>query len=135
MAYTLDVSIDDRHAEESHLMVDFKARHVKGELVSYIFEDHGFRVFYSPSLNLSAYGNTDEEAKSMMVDAVMPDMFKAMLNKPKFEVFEYLGKLGWSAVDRNAETYNNTAYVDKEGILRNFDLPIDTPIEAQLVTV
>ncbi len=34
----------------------------------------------------------------------------------------------------NGLNFSNSAFVDKDGILRNFDLPQDTPISEQVVS-
>lgn len=135
MNYKLNIKTNDQPSGQNKLFINFPNKHIKATLSTYIFEDHGFMIYYIPSLNLSAYGDSVEEAKAMMVDTVLPDLLTDMIIKPRFEVFEHLGKLGWLAIDRASEKFENTAYVDKEGILRNFDLPIDTPIEETLLTV
>jgi len=100
------------------------------------FTDNSHIIVYVPSLNLSAYGNTEEEAMDMLINVVIDDFFESLVRSSEGEVFQRLGKLGWSLQDHGHEReFTNSAYVDKDGILRNFNLPADTPINQQAVTV
>ncbi|MEZ0543126.1 hypothetical protein [Fibrella arboris] len=115
------------------LTIDFSNRSITGVLNSYRFEDNGFIVTYIPSLGLSAYGQTVEEANEMMIHDVINDFFKTIIGMPPVAVFEELNNLGW--ISTKITEFKNQAFIDEEGILRNFDLPQDTPIERQLVTI
>ncbi|ARK09022.1 hypothetical protein A6C57_01105 [Fibrella sp. ES10-3-2-2] len=115
------------------LTIDFESHSIMGILNSYRFEDNGFIVTYIPSLGLSAYGETVEEANQMLVHDVINDFFNTIIDLPAVAVFEELSKLGWTC--NKATEFKNQAYVDEAGILQNFDLPQDTPIERHLVTV
>ncbi|MBO0947517.1 hypothetical protein [Fibrella forsythiae] len=116
------------------LSINFKSKNIQAQLNLYHFEDNGFMVSYIPSLNLSAYGETIEEAKHMLFHEVLDDFFHTIIDMPEMAVFEELGKLCWQGTRvQESRQYNNSAYVDKEGVLRDFDLPQDTPIHQELV--
>lgn len=81
----------------------------------------GYIIFYVPSLKVTGYGNSDEEAiKSLKVglDAFCEDVYDM---KPK-ERKDYLVELGWNQHRRKNKKFLY-AYIDKEGILQNFDTP------------
>lgn len=135
MDYNLEISHGDEPCKQNILTIDFAHQVITATLSGYSFEDHGFKMLYIPALNLSAYGDTAEEARQMMNELVMPDFLTRLASLSKMAVFEYLSKLGWSAINRESTSFETSAYVDKDGVLRNFDLPADTPIKEDLITV
>ena len=73
------------------------------------FKDGEFHMILLPSLNLSAYGDTEEEAEHMMTGIIIPEFFKHQLT--------------------------GTSHVDKDGILKDFNLSEETVITMnELVT-
>ncbi|GAB4042067.1 type II toxin-antitoxin system HicB family antitoxin [Spirosoma jeollabukense] len=135
MDYTLAINHRSEPCAQNKLTIDYGRGMIKGTFSIYTFEDNGFIVHYIPSLNLSAYGDTEQEASEMLKDAILPDFCQKLFAASRPKSFEHLSKLGWSAVSRESDKFENTAYVDRNGVLRNFDLPEDTPIEEQLLTV
>ncbi len=113
-----------------------KPGRVEAGFNTFYFEDHGHIIVYVPSMNLSAYGNTVEEAMDMLINVVIDDFFESIVRSSEGEAFQQLSKLGWSLQGHSHEReFTNSAYVDKDGILRNFNLPADTPIHQQAITV
>lgn len=66
------------------------------------FKDGEAIIIYSPALDISGYGSTEQEAKQSFGEAI-EEFFKYTLNKGTFE--EELKRLGWKCVKRN-EKYN-----------------------------
>ncbi|MFD2599862.1 hypothetical protein ACFSQ3_12965 [Sphingobacterium corticis] len=104
------------------------SKSIKGHVRAVSFEEGDFIIFYIPSLNLSSYGRTDEEAELMMKDSVLPDFGHALMTKPKALVFRELKKLGWERNRLFEKDLSKKAHIDKEGILREFELDEDTVI-------
>lgn len=107
----------------------------EGLLKVFDFMDHGYHIMYVPSLKLSAYGKTKEEARQMLSDVVLFDFFEQLINMAEGEAFQHLSRLGWTIRGFQERVFENAAYVDKNGVLQNFNLPEDTPIEQELITV
>lgn len=120
---------------EETLKLNIKQKRGKGIFRMIEFEDHGHTVVYIPSLNLSAYGNNLEEAHEMMANAVLEDFFEALLEQPEHIVFEVLGKLGWQKSPIFSKELSNNVHIDRNGLLKNFNLPQETKITEKLVEV
>ena len=135
MGVFTEVSLSPDAGQRNWLKIDFKRKEVESGLTVFNFEDHGFHVFYIPALNLSAYGSTSDEAKEMLLNVVLDDFNENIIELNEPAVFEYLSKLGWSCRGRESRSFENSAYIDKDGVLKNFDLPSDTPVQEQLLTL
>lgn len=112
--------------------ISIDIKNSRGEIgaVLFAFEDHGHQVAYLPSLKLSAYGKTAQEAKQMLFEEVLPDFFENLFLLNEAEMNEELAKYGWKRSQFFKKRYSNlNAFVDAEGVLRNFNLPAETHIE------
>ena len=108
---------------------------VRGVLHSVEFEDHGHYVIFVPSLNLSAYGDNKMEAHNML-KAVVDDFCETLTELPKKEMLAELSKFGWQQSKLFKKQFEKAdSYIDKEGILKEFDLAEDTKIREEYVTV
>ncbi|TAE33468.1 MAG: hypothetical protein EAZ91_02320 [Cytophagales bacterium] len=134
MAHELIISPPSNSQRESFLEIDFVRRQVRLAVTGFTFLDHEHTIIYLPSLNLSAYGNSQEEAKTMLSEVVLDDFCENLIALSPVEAREFLGDLGWAMDAGNGLNFSNSAFVDKDGILRNFDLPQDTPISEQVVS-
>lgn len=110
-------------------------KRAKAYLFLYEFEDNGFFIVYNKSLELSAYGKTPEEAKKMFIDVVYPDFCENLAKLPETEIYKELKRLGWTHSAFLEKELSNVACVDKEGILRDFNLVEGVTIKDQYVTV
>ena len=115
-------------SQREKLIIDFKKRSVKMVVDVVDFKDNGHYVVYAPSFKLSAYGESKDEAIKMLFEDVIVDYFSTLLQLKEFEVTSELSKYNWVKGKVLKKVFRNTAYVDKEGILKNFNLPIETPI-------
>lgn len=98
------------------------------------FEQDGHKVIFIPSIGLSAYGKTTEEANEMM-QVSLHEAILAFNKCTPSEMFAELKSYGWERNVFYTSDLSKAAHIDKEGILRDFDLDIDTPIQERLVTV
>jgi hypothetical protein len=103
-------------------------KEIRGQVKAVFFNEGDFVIYYIPSLNLSAYGKTYSEAEDMMKNAVLRDFCHNLISKPKAFVFSELAKLGWTRDKIFRKDLSKTSFIDKEGILREFDLDKDTVI-------
>lgn len=134
MVHELTISPSFKSPKESFLEINFIRKQVRLAVAGFTFLDHGHTVIYLPSLNLSAYGNSEEEAKMMLAQVVLDDFCENLVALSLEEAHEYLAELGWTVESRNGQNFSNSAFVDKDGVLQNFDLPKDTPIVEQVVS-
>jgi len=124
-------------ASREFIKLSRNKREQKGhaQLNSIEFVNDGYYIIYLPSLNLSAYGKNHAEALYMMDKVVMPDFFKNLLDLSDREIIEELSKFGWEKSQFFKLELSKAAHIDKEGILRDFELSEDTLLTEGLVTV
>ena len=93
---------------------------LEAELKVIVGKDHEQWVCIAPSINVSGYGNSVEEAKESFthnIETFMEDLFKLktdMRNK-------YFKSLGWKQDIFFKRRYSN-AFVDTDGILQNLEM-------------
>jgi len=107
--------------------------HIHGVLKVFQIQDGEFIVVYCPSLNITGYGKTVDEAESMFKDSIN-DYFESLMVLKKEAIDSELSLLGWDH-GYFAKRYENKAFIDKQGVLKNFELPKDTPIKEKLIEV
>lgn len=112
-----------------------KPKRAKANLFLYEFEDNGFFIVYNKSLELSAYGKTPEEAKKMFVEVVYRDFCENLTELSEGDIFKELKRLGWTRSPIFKKELSNTACVDKQGVLKDFNLAEGAIIKDQYVTV
>ncbi len=112
-----------------------KPKRAKANLFLYEFEDNGFFIVYNKSLELSAYGKTPEEAKKMFVEVVYHDFCENLTELSEGDIFKELKRLGWTQSPIFKKELSNTACVDKQGVLKDFNLAEGAIIKDQYVTV
>lgn len=105
-------------AEQLH--INLHKRHVHARVTAFKFLDKDTKqtVIYIPSLELSGYGETIEKAREM-VQFTIKDSFDFILDMPADELRSYLSNLGWKKTMFNKDF--SKAYVDGDGVLRNFN--------------
>jgi hypothetical protein len=117
-----------------HLKIDFKKERITGGLCVFDFIDNGHNIAYLPSLNLTGYGDTKQEAHELLMKHVLTDFFEGLFTLSQSQVVEELKKLGWEKSHFFNKEFSKS-YVDKDGVLREFNLPAETQIESQLMEV
>lgn len=93
--------------------------------------DGDFYILYSPSLNISGYGKTMEEAEEsfkVSIDAFALDIKN--LSPKNREIV--LSKLGWHKEKFKQKNYSH-AYIDKEGVLQNLGLDLEQLNETEMM--
>jgi hypothetical protein len=117
------------------IKIDLKKKGGKARLYVVEFIDNGFMVAYNQSLNLSGYGKTSGEAKEMLFKEVLMDFFENLFQQTPTIIYETLHNLGWQRSPFFKQELSKTALIDREGILRNFNLPIETEMHGELVNL
>ena len=122
----------------NNLRIDFSHRKAKGKITVLYFLDNGIHVAFVPSLNLSAYGDSPKEATDMLFGVVMDDFMSNLTDLGIDGATNELKKLGWKSnrfFKKKFEADPFGPYVDKEGILTNFNLPKETSIDTKVVSI
>ena len=109
--------------DNSHVTETLKvtAKGLKGMLQSFTGQSGDYWVSIIPSLNVSGYGPTEDEAREDLAynfDIMCQDLFSVDALKR----FKYLKDLGWEHSKIFKKQFSK-AYVDENGILQNFDRP------------
>lgn len=110
-------------------------KNATGVFTVHRFQDHEHTVAYIPSLNLSAYGDSHEEALDRLVKEVLDDFFENILDLSPEQANHELEKLGWSRSKLFKKQFKSNSFVDRNGVLKNFNLPEETKVETTVVTV
>jgi len=112
-----------------------KRKSARAQVNTIEFMNDGYYIVYVPSLNISAYGNNHDEAHSMLKNVVFPDFFETLMECKEGEILKELTALGWEKSPFFKMELSKTAHIDKEGILRDFNLSEETQLTEGLVTV
>ncbi|MBE8714105.1 hypothetical protein [Sphingobacterium hungaricum] len=134
MEKQFDLSAVDSPAKEI-LNLDFSKRQLNGKLKAFNFLEGGETMLYIPSLELSAYGDTLDEANDMMKNHVFTSFIDSIFEENEAYVYEALEELGWI---RNARLKNSLSKISNLtgiDILEDFDLPSNTVIEESLIEI
>jgi len=113
--------------------MDLKKRRAKCRLWVMYFMDHGQHVAYIPSFQVTGYGDSQDEAMHMVFDDVLSDVFEHLVEMTPDHIAKELAKYGWKHDKVFKKNYSKAAYVDKDGILKDFNLPKDTEITSRYV--
>ncbi len=105
------------------IRINTSKRTVNTEITIFEVIEHDQIVLYIPSFELSGYGNNYEEAKEMLDESVnyfLTNLIKLTPDKINLE----LAKLGWKKNKFKNKEFSK-AYIDKNGILKGFDVSPD----------
>lgn len=100
---------------------------MEGTLSAKLFQSDGFWIFYTPALEISAYGDTQQESEKHFFNIYLPEFFNQLIEKPS-EGIKELERLGWKKSKFFRKRFTSNAFVDRNGFLQQFDLPEDTHV-------
>ena len=120
-----------------YIKVDYGRKEASMRILVADFVDNGHHVAYIPSLKLSAYGPSKQEAIKMLFEDVIDDLFTNLFELSETKIAKELAKYGWHKAKGipNKKYYNDLPYIDPKGILKNFNLPEATNIEVKMMAV
>lgn len=110
-------------------------RKFRAELNCIELMDGDFFISYIPSLKLSAYGSTSEEAIKMMTEVVIPDFCETLMEQDKEKVLDDLKNFGFTQSPFFTSELCKSAHIDKEGILKDFNLSEDVEIKERILSI
>lgn len=114
--------------KKESLKIDVKRRRINAELHAVAFMDGEYHIIYIPSLNLSAYGDTPEEAKEMMNESLKV-FSEDLLECSSAELDNMLADLGWQKEKFFPKKRVNLSQTTFEDIKKQFNLPDATKSE------
>lgn len=112
-----------------------RPKSAKGTFTVHTFQDNDHTVAYLPSLNLSAYGDNAEEARDRLFKVVLDDFLENLMDLSPEKVNKELQALGWSRSKLFKKQFKSNSYVDRDGVLKNFNLPEETKVDTRVVAV
>lgn len=115
------------------LSIDRSANCIDAVLYFLFLKDHRYHIAYIPSLDISGYGDNREEAEEMVLDA-LNTYFSNISDFTEDKLQDELTKYGWKK-DKYRRNKFVGAYVDAQGVLKNFDLPDQTKISEELISI
>lgn len=120
-------------ASSQYLKINKSKGTIQGILKIFnIQEDTGI-VLYIPTLNMSAYGDTSDEALEMLKE-ILDDYFISIMDIRTEAMLKELKKYGWQVHSIFKKRLENHTYIDRDGILKNFELPKETVIKESMLS-
>lgn len=116
------------------IKVDKTKHQVTGSVTMMLFKDHDQVIAYIPSLDMSGYGTTEKEAEGM-ITVTVEEYFRSLLPQPLSVITQELLKYGWKQERYFNKRFHPEAYVDKAGVLMEFNLPQDAFIKEEALQV
>lgn len=117
------------------LKINIKQEVIKARLKAFSFMENDIHVVYLPSLNMSGYGNTIEEAYSLL-KLDWADFGDSLFElKHESLIFDALRDLGWSRHKVFAKRMNNLSNTTFEDIKKEFNIPDSTQVKEELIAV
>lgn len=130
---TMEIIETSKNNTQDFLKVNRKSGIITGTVR--VFEildtDTNQLILFCPSLSLSSYGDNLEEAKEMFKENF--DFYcKNLIEMSAEEMDSELIKFGWTKRKFHKQ-FVNSAHVDTNGVLQNFDLPKETQIKEEVL--
>jgi len=119
--------------KEEVIKMDFKKVSIHGEFAVVTFMNDGSNIYFIPSLNISGYGDTPQDAEDMANES-LKDFLDALLLFGEEKSLEELYKLGWKK-NTSYKQMLSLAFVGKEGFWKELDLPEQTVINQTTIIV
>lgn len=125
----------DKHTGNPDTIRINKGR-VELEVLGLKFKQSDTVFIYIPSLNISGYGSTFEEAEAMIEFSLDQFSEELMSLKNQSEITEYLSTLGWKQEFFKKKNFSH-AYIDKEGALKDFGLTAEeiAAVEEEFIAI
>ncbi|QJW90857.1 hypothetical protein HNV11_16465 [Spirosoma taeanense] len=98
------------------------------------FKDGDYEIAYIPSLNLSGYGKTEQEAFYMLIEVVLKDYIDSLRQMTEAQVMAELREFGWERRPFLDKQLLNTEHFSLDKIAENFNLPAETEFHEKYVT-
>lgn len=81
-------------------------------------------LMYSPTLEISGYGDTEKEAEESFKH-ICKETFREILELPKKDIDSYLSSFGFKKQKFKNKNFSK-AFVDDDGVLRDLNIDLNT---------
>ncbi|MEO7177179.1 MAG: hypothetical protein ABIV51_14650 [Saprospiraceae bacterium] len=113
------------------IKIDFDIKTISAVFLAIEFKEAEQFVVHLPSIEISGYGDSINEAKNM-VDEAVSTFFENLMALDKNEITKELNRMGF----KNSQYFKKRferSYVDSDGDLQNFDIPADASVSHELL--
>ncbi len=110
------------------LKIDFSSKSLKANFGAMYFKEGEFDIFFIPSVQISAYGDSKKEAEEMLKISLQ-QFTEDIFSQTQSKALDILNKLGWKKntyFKKRMVNLSDTTFAD---IKKEFNLPDNTPIE------
>tara|TARA_R110000868_G_scaffold355726_1_gene617287 strand:+ start:3740 stop:4105 length:366 start_codon:yes stop_codon:yes gene_type:complete len=119
---------------KENIKIDIKSKRLTATLKGIGFKEGEYFIIYIPSLNVSGYGVTEQEANELVkitLENFSEELFKMNENK----IFEQLKSLGWQKNRIFNKRMSNLSETTFEDIIKEFNLPKETKLQEMPIAV
>lgn len=123
-------------SNKEYIKINFSRKDKNAEALLRVvtFKDGDFEIAYMPSLNLSGYGNTEDEAMRMLNEVVVKDYLLSLIKLPEAKILAELREYGWKRRPFLDKQLLNTQFLSTDKIKENFNLPAETQFHERFIT-
>ena len=114
-----DLEIKNEPYKDQQEIFRIKGNKISFGVVTYLGREGDAFIVYSPSFEVSGYGNSKEEAEASF-NLNITLFCKDLYTQPIKTRDSILKDLGWSRAKFHTKNYSK-AYIDNDGVLQNFD--------------
>lgn len=118
------------------LKIDFHKKRASGNFKLFIGKEGDYYVSVIPSLNISSFGDTLDEAKEFIKHA-LDDYFEHMFSTSEENIRKDLEAFGFKKSSFFKKKFQqdvlSNTYIDENGILQNFEDP--TTVHQETITI
>ncbi len=114
--------------------INFDKQRVTGRLTTHYFIDNGHHICYIPSLGVTSYGESEQEALERMMHDIVDDLFTNLVELSPDKADIELQRMGWQKNKWFGKRFLAKSFIDKDGVLKNFNLPAGTEVKTQVLT-
>lgn len=75
--------------------INFDKQHVTGRLTAHYFIDNGHHICYIPSLGVTSYGESEQEATTRMINDIVDDLFTNLVELSVDKANAELSRMGF----------------------------------------
>jgi len=110
------------------LNIDFNKKIFKAKLTGIGFMEGNSHIVYLPSLQISAYGDSIEEANDM-INISLKEFSENLLELSETKINDVLHKLGWEKSKFFKKRMTNLSETTFDDIKKEFNLPDNTAVQ------
>lgn len=119
---------------KEYIKINLKRQHIAAKLRTFSFQEGNTHIVYLPSVEISGYGDTIEEAHDL-AKITLNDFSQNLFKLPESKIYAVLRELGWERDRFFQKKMNNLSNITYEDIKKEFNIPDNTPIRETSISV